>query len=86
MYIQSEPYWINRVCPLFDQPDLKGHMKFHFLAPQEWSIISNTNIDKNSKAQEFCKGSDHTEFEKAVIDKYGDSFGEENNYWSFNRT
>lgn len=52
MYVQSEPYWINRIFPLFDQPDLKGHMQFHFLAPDEWKIISNTSAQVEENVEE----------------------------------
>ncbi len=44
IYCQSEPYWQNRVFPLFDQPDLKGSMQFHILAPAEWRVVSNQKV------------------------------------------
>lgn len=53
MYIQSEPYWINRVFPVFDQPDLKGHMTFHFIAPKEQQIICNTEVHTEISSETF---------------------------------
>ena len=42
LYIQTEPYYANRVYPVFDQPDLKGTMVFKIEAPKDWVIVSNT--------------------------------------------
>lgn len=42
LYLQTEPYYANRVYPVFDQPDLKGTMTFKIEAPKEWVIVSNT--------------------------------------------
>lgn len=80
MYIQSEPYWINRVFPIFDQPDLKGNLTFHFLAPSEWTIVSNTNTDLvKSVADAF----DKTVFEKEVAELYKEQWTGDQKYWRF---
>jgi aminopeptidase N len=44
LYIQSEPFWNNRVLPLFDQPDIKGHFSLNVLIPSEWSVITSENL------------------------------------------
>jgi aminopeptidase N len=41
VYCQNEPYWFNRVLPIFDQPDLKGTNRFHILHPKDWKVVSN---------------------------------------------
>ena len=40
LYIQSEPYWNNRVFPLFDQPDIKGYFNFSAIIPRDWSLVT----------------------------------------------
>ena len=35
LYVQSEPYWTNRVYPIFDQPDLKGYKNYTIFAPSD---------------------------------------------------
>ena len=41
LYIQSEPFWNNRVLPMFDQPDLKGYFSLTTLIPKEWTLITS---------------------------------------------
>jgi aminopeptidase N len=41
IYTQFEPYYCNRVFPLFDQPDLKAKMVLNIIAPKEWKVLSN---------------------------------------------
>lgn len=36
LYTQFEPYFANRVFPIFDQPDLKAKMKLAVSFPSEW--------------------------------------------------
>jgi aminopeptidase N len=36
LYTQFEPYFANRVFPLFDQPDLKAPMTLTLSCPNEW--------------------------------------------------
>ena len=53
IYCQSEPYWINRVYPVFDQPDIKGYMNFFILSPHDWEIISNENYKTKTTSNNF---------------------------------
>ena len=41
LYIQSEPFWNNRVLPLFDQPDIKGHFSLTAIIPTTWFLITS---------------------------------------------
>ena len=43
LYVQTEPYYANRIYPIFDQPDLKAYMNFKITAPSDWVIVSNTS-------------------------------------------
>lgn len=49
-YCQSEPFWTNKIYPVFDQPDLKGYMTFLIQAPSDWEIVSNTEHEKKIAA------------------------------------
>ena len=42
LYTQFEPYYANRVFPLFDQPDLKAKMRLNTVSPSDWKkVLSN---------------------------------------------
>ncbi len=36
LYTQFEPYFANRVFPLFDQPDLKAPLTLTLACPSDW--------------------------------------------------
>ena len=44
LFSQNETYYGNRICPIFDQPDLKAFFNFYFSIPENWKIFSNTYI------------------------------------------
>jgi len=74
-YCQSEPYWINRVYPVFDQPDLKGYMNFVIQAPSDWKIISNTNPRKVQSIDKYVSCNDiKPAFEKLILEHSWDDF------------
>jgi aminopeptidase N len=51
LYTQFEPYYANRVFPLFDQPDLKAKMRLSVLCPKDWKkVISNEHAVVDMKA------------------------------------
>jgi aminopeptidase N len=52
-YCQSEPFWINKAYPVFDQPDIKGKMTFLIQAPEEWRVISNQDSLGAEAPEEF---------------------------------
>ena len=42
LYTQFEPYYANRVFPIFDQPDLKAKMRLDVICPKDWKkVLSN---------------------------------------------
>ena len=45
IYTQSEPYYFNKVVPVFDQPDLKAYAKFCLMHPSDWKAISNNQLE-----------------------------------------
>lgn len=52
IYSQSEPYWGNRIYPIFDQPDLKGVVTFEIICPEKWEVLSHCfPLEKNSELE-----------------------------------
>ena len=46
LYTQFQPYFANKVFPIFDQPDLKAKMKLAVSYPEQWqTAISNEPIE-----------------------------------------
>jgi aminopeptidase N len=45
VYTQTEPYYCNKIFPIFDQPDLKGYVKFYLMHPSDWKAISNNQSE-----------------------------------------
>jgi aminopeptidase N len=52
IYTSGEPHWINRVFPVFDQPDLKATMKFTVLAHSDWTVISSQSATIQNKSED----------------------------------
>lgn len=50
VYTTTEPYFGNRVFPMFDQPNLKASYHLIACAPEDWTVISNNLLVKKSKA------------------------------------
>ena len=80
IYCQNEPYHLNRVLPIFDQPDLKARATFHIMRPNDWQVISNTQDEICVKSSEFKAES---EFEKRVQDLCKENFDEDKHYMRF---
>lgn len=75
IYCQSEPYWINRVYPVFDQPDIKGFMTYYILAPNDWDIIANENSRIQESAINFAnKSHDDDIFVKLIFNQMNQDF------------
>ena len=82
LYTQSEPFWGNRVWPIFDQPDLKGNLVIHAAAPAEWLIITSTEATQHLAAfEEFSKLPAHSDFQKLIAAHY--PVLAEHSYWNF---
>lgn len=41
IYTQSEPYWVNRVLPVVDQPDIKGRFTLSAITPEDWVLVTS---------------------------------------------
>lgn len=46
IYTLFVPMDASMAFPCFDQPDLKGRFKLEIVAPQEWSVVTNTESDE----------------------------------------
>src|SRR5579864_4549497 len=48
LYTLFVPMDAEMAFPCFDQPDLKGRFHLEFIAPENWTVISNTAIESQS--------------------------------------
>lgn len=46
VYTQAEPYWINRVLPVADQPDIKGRFTLSAIIPEDWLLVTSVNASR----------------------------------------
>jgi aminopeptidase N len=83
LYTQSEPFWGNRVWPIFDQPDLKGNLTIHAAAPSDWLIITSTEAcQRFDQYEQFTHTEGHHSFQKHIIANFPKLEG--HSYWRFN--
>lgn len=83
LYTQSEPYWGNRVWPIFDQPDLKGNITIHAAAPSDWLIITSTEAFEHFEQYgQFLHSAHHNSFQKEIMTQFPTLEGY--SYWRFN--
>jgi len=82
LYTQSEPYWGNRVFPIFDQPDLKGNLTLHAAAPADWLIITSTDAFLFLPVFDDIGKQPHlNSFQREIMRHYPTLPGD--NYWRF---
>ena len=88
LYVQSEPYWTNRVYPIFDQPDLKGYKNYTIFAPSDWVIVSNENTNRKMTVAEYTAATDNNDFDKMVLEMQENDLkeGAEKIVHDFNKT
>lgn len=86
VYTQSEPYYFNKVVPVFDQPDLKGYFRFCVMHPNDWLAISNNEKEVQfSNLQSSMISLDP--FLKCQMKCWSDDFSKEESVLSvFNKT
>ena len=85
LYTQSEPYWGNRVMPLFDQPDLKAQYILHAAAPEEWKVITSVACEYTSPWTEFVAGGYGSEYYRLIREHFTD-VPEGHLWWQFGST
>jgi aminopeptidase N len=63
IYTAVEPYFMNQVFPLFDQPDLKAQLVLITLTPENWNVnstelplTSTINLDSASIPEDYNDG------------------------------
>ena len=54
LYSQSEPYWMNRVVPLIDQPNLKGKLFQNIAGPDNWTAVSTQHPFQTLSMENFA--------------------------------
>ena len=86
VYIQSEPYFNNRVFPLFDQPDLRGRITYFFTGPKDWKIIANTDYENKTDFKDFLSKKEKSNFENLLTENITFKNMEETDYYIFEKT
>ena len=72
LYCQTEPFYANKIYPVFDQPDIKGTMIFIIQAPKDWQVVSNSFLDKVLTVPEFLDSDRPKDgFEEQVVYLHG---------------
>lgn len=46
IYTQGEPYWINRILPIADQPDIKGKFSLSAILPEDWLLVTSVEASR----------------------------------------
>lgn len=83
VYIQSEPYWGNRVLPYFDQPDLKARFVFHALIPEDWKLVTSVIANSVQKWSE-CNNPSNGLFRNSIFREFKEApLQGEYSYWRF---
>lgn len=59
IYTLFVPMDASMAFPCFDQPDLKGRFRLELTAPENWTVVSNTEVESSSAA---AAGQRHTVF------------------------
>lgn len=85
LYTQSEPYWGNRVMPLFDQPDLKAQYILHAASPADWKVITSTHCEYTSTWSEFVAGGYGSDYYRLLREHFGE-IPEGHLWWQFAST
>jgi len=52
VYSTSEPYFGNRIFPMFDQPNIKATYHLVCCAPDDWTVITNNILMDKAPAKE----------------------------------
>jgi hypothetical protein len=76
IYTQNVPHYFSKICPVFDQPDLKARWRLTVEAPADWIIISN---EPKTQLTETIN------LQKIQNELSGDSNGERK-FWEFGQT
>jgi aminopeptidase N len=85
LYTQSEPYWGNRVMPLFDQPDLKAQYILHAASPADWKVITSVPCEYTSTWSDFVAGGYGSDYYRLLREHFPE-IPEGHLWWQFGST
>lgn len=85
LYTQSEPYWGNRVMPLFDQPDLKAKYILHAASPADWKVITSVACEYTSNWSDFLAGGYGSDYYRLIREHFTD-VPVDHVWWQFGST
>lgn len=85
LYTQSEPYWGNRVFPMFDQPDLKAQYILLASSPEDWMVLTSVSCKYSSTWKQFVDGGYGSDYYRLVREEFSE-VPENHIWWEFNST
>jgi aminopeptidase N len=85
LYTQSEPYWGNRVMPLFDQPDLKAKYILHAASPNDWKVITSVACEYTQTWADFVNQGYGSEYYKLIREHFPE-VPVDHTWWQFGST
>lgn len=85
LYTQSEPYWGNRVMPLFDQPDLKAKYILHAASPADWKVITSVACEYTSTWADFLAGGYGSDYYRLIREHFAE-IPVDHVWWQFGST
>ena len=77
IYTQTEPFWMNRIIPLFDQPDLKGRLSLETIVPKDWVFITSTSAETECSSKHFFNGNPRSVLQELIFQEYSYGLSEE---------
>ena len=86
LYTQSEPYWGNRVFPMFDQPDLKARYSLNAASPQDWIVLTSVAERNCCTWQQFVADDFGSRYYKEIRRLFGEEVPAEHKWWRFEPT
>lgn len=88
IYTQSEPFWTNRIFPIFDQPDLKGRLSLKVQSSDDWTVIGNTVSRFEGSMHKFMDSDLQTDLEVKIasISSQNKESLKNQKFWSFVET
>lgn len=85
LYTQSEPFFGNRVMPIFDQPDLKANITYHVASPADWEVITSTDADTKLAKYSELAGVERCAFQNLILELYPADKLDGHSYRRFNQ-
>lgn len=86
----TEPYAGNRICPLIDQPDLRGTFEVYATVEEDWIVITGEILKYECKCSEFISQNIEIEecksFIKLIKERHSSDFETSGKFFIYRRS